>query len=408
MYIINLCKQILHDMWARKVRSMLALFGIIWGTISVILLLALGTGFHDASLRSVMKVADGTFFVILNKTSKSHDGFPKGQPINVKSSVIMNLPKNVPGITMVTPMLSTSANVSFKKNMTKTTIYGASTHLSKLVKLDLIKNSRFINRIDIKNKNRVAILGYKIKNRLFGNKPALGKTFTIKNVEFRVIGILEKPSLHHRDSHNNDTIIPYATYISLFGDVNSYFFVALPNPHANPSTVQESLREYLANHYHFDKKDKTALRIFDTTKIFQFFKWFFFGIQLFLGFCGALTLAVGSLGVANIMFLIVSERTREIGLRMAIGAKDWQILLQIMLEAVIIIGLGGLIGFLVSLLTIKILAIITLPSWLGTPQMSMISVFVTIGILSLLGIFSGLFPARRAARMDPVEAIGMK
>jgi len=395
-------------MWARKVRSVLALFGIIWGTISVILLLALGTGFHDASLQNVMRVADGTFFVIINKTSKSYDGYPKGQPINIKSSVIMNLPKAVPDISMVSPMLNASTNVNFAKNMTKATIYGASVNLSKLVKLDLTENSRFLNKLDIENANRVAVLGYKIKDRLFGNKPALGKKITIKNVQFTIIGLLEKPNMHHRDSHNNDVIIPYTTYINLFSDVNSDFFVALPNPSVNPDQVQQSLREYFAHQYHFDKSDKTALRIFDTTKIFQFFKWFFFGIQLFLGLCGALTLAVGSLGVANIMFLIVSERTREIGLRMSIGAKDWQILLQIMLEATIIVGLGGAIGFLISVFTVKILSMITLPSWLGTPEISVISVIVTIGILSLLGIFSGLFPARKAAHMDPVEAIGLK
>ena len=143
----------------------------------------------------------------------------------------------------------------------------------------------------------------------------------------------------------------------------------------------------------------------NVAQVAEFFSAFFRGVQLFLGFCGAMTLGVGGVGVANIMFLVISERTREIGLRMALGAKSHHILAQILLEAFVIVMLGALIGFSVSWLIVTSLQIIPLPEWIGMPQISMSVVYMTMLVLSLVGLLAGFFPAKRASLLDPVVAL---
>ena len=140
-------------------------------------------------------------------------------------------------------------------------------------------------------------------------------------------------------------------------------------------------------------------------KAFDFFQWFFKSINLFLGFCGLLTLAVGGISVANMMFLIVTERTPEIGLKLALGAKDKHILGQVLLESFVIVFLGGLLGFLVSSLVLISLADISLGGWLGTPSLSIPVLIGTVIILAFVALLSGFFPALRASRLQPVEAL---
>ncbi len=408
MYILTLSKQILREMWARKFRSILALFGIVWGTLTVVLLLALGTGFQHASQKNIMTIADNSFFIIPGTTSKTYRGVAKGQLLDVKAKVILNLPKALPSVKAVSPMLVNAVKIGFKRKQTDTSAYGISPEFRQIRKINLMPHGRFINPIDVHKKSFVTVLGYKLKTKLFGKQSALGKIVILNNIPFRVIGVIQAPAKSVYNWYDDNPIIPYTTSISLFGDQRVVYFSVVPNPNVDPNIVEQNIRAYFSNRYHFDKNDKTALRIINTTKFFQFVKWFFIGVQIFLGICGILTLGVGSLGVANIMFLIVAERTKEIGLRMAIGACDWHILLQIIFEALIIVGLGGLLGFLLAYSITGVLQHAGLPEWLGRPAVSGAVVVITVSILAFLGLISGYFPARRAAKMDPVSALSFR
>lgn len=406
MYFFNLCQQILNDMWARKLRSFLALFGIVWGTFTVVMLLALGTGFRLANEKNMMRIVDGVFFVMPGQTSISFHGLPKGKTLNLKASSVMELKKIFPTILKASPMMTSKTSINSEKADVR--VNGVSEDFGYLRKVNLVNGGRFINILDVTNKSRVVILGDKLKNRIFGDTDddVVGKTVRINNIPFIIIGVMQKPSKNIYNWHGNAALIPYSTYTQIFGDENIRFFMVLPDPNIAPKATEQAMRSYFAYKYNFAANDKVALNLFDTTEMYQFMRWFFIGIQIFLGICGSLALGVGSLGVANIMFLIVVERTREIGLRLAIGASDHHILLQIILEALIIVALGGAIGFILSYLTITILQLIALPDWLGVPNISSAAVIVTITILAILGLLAGYFPARRAAKMDPVEALG--
>ena len=306
-------------------------------------------------------------------------------------------------------MMIERTKISYQTKQVRKNVLGISAEFNTIRKFNLEPSSRNLNPLDIKDNARVTILGSRLKALLFGKQNAIGKQIIINKVSFTVVGAVKKPQdEEEHDFYGGRAIIPYTTFIQLWGNRNVTHFLVLPNMNANLKLVEDNLRSYLASKYHFDPSDQNALTIFNTAKIFQFFKWFFIGMQAFLGVCGSLTLAVGGLGVTNIMFLIVSERTREIGLRLAIGARDRDIIFQIMLETSTIVVIGGIIGLLLSYLFVIILSHVTLPTWLGKPTISPLIMVTTIIILALLGILAGYFPARRAAKLDPVEALGFK
>ena len=399
-----LIRQILYEMWLHKLRSGLAIFCIAFGTIAVVMLLALGTGFHEASRRNMQGNVSGSFAVWLGRSEKSYEGYPKGRFNHMTIADILELPKIFPNIEAVSPQTFNSAVLSYAGKAYTKHIIGVAPDHERLFKIKLTPGSRFINKIDVERQARVVVISNKIKEILFGqNNDAIGLKFLINNIPFTVIGVLPKENKHR--FFDDKVFISNQSYAALYGDKPVDFFLILPKPDVDSVQFEQLMRSYFAHKYHFDKNDKGALQLWGSSKMFQFIRWFFVGLQLFLGACGAMILAVGSIGVANIMFLIVTERTYEIGLRKAVGATDRQILLQLLFEALTIIGIGGCLGLGIALGAITILQQITLPDWIGVPVISWTTVGITIFALGLIGLIAGYFPARRAAKMDPIEAL---
>jgi putative ABC transport system permease protein len=266
---------------------------------------------------------------------------------------------------------------------------------------------RYVNDLDLDRRRRVVFLGDKLKQDLFGESEAVGKTVMIDNVPFLVVGVLQKKAQDSSYSGRDQdkAFIPETTHRGLYGSryVDNFIFQA-----SRPSLVPEVKRqvyEVLGRRLKFDPEDKEAIGMWDTTEGQKFMSVFFLTFRGFLAVIGSFTLMVGGLGVSNIMYVVVEERTREIGIKLAVGAKPRFIQFQFLLETLTLTAIGGLLGFLITLVVLTVFPLFGLGDYVGTPVASPVVVLTTAGLLGLIGFVAGYFPARRASLLDPVVAL---
>jgi len=249
-------------------------------------------------------------------------------------------------------------------------------------------------------------LGNELAKDLFGKIEPINKIVNIKGQPFRVIGVLKDDTVRMFLRNPRSAYIPYTSYNNLWGDQVVNLFWLQPTDLKKIDATIADISNYLAKRFHFDVSDESVLGIWDTSEMRQFIDSFFGLIEIFLGFCGFLALIVGGIGVANTLFLIVRERTTEIGLCLAIGARPHHILQQFLLESLIIVFLAGGIGFLLSALVVGSINLLPTQSWLGELTFTPSTVLIILLLLTGIGLAAGYFPARRAAKMTPIKALG--
>ena len=267
---------------------------------------------------------------------------------------------------------------------------------------------RFLNALDEKQKRRVAFVGDELAATLFGSGDPIGQVFRLHASPFTVVGVLQSKeqdsSYSGRDK--DKLIIPGSTFRALTGQKYLDLFIFTSQDVQRTKEATAEVRSILAGKHRFDPEDEEALGIWDTTEMFQFMDSFMFAFNLFLGIVGSLTLVVGGIGVSNIMNVVVEERTPEVGIKMALGAKSRGILGQFLAETLIITAVGGGLGLLI---TVGICAIwpAGMQEYIGIPKVSPPIAALTASMLGLIGLVAGFFPARAAANLDPVIAMKM-
>jgi putative ABC transport system permease protein len=266
---------------------------------------------------------------------------------------------------------------------------------------------RFINPIDQRLKRRVVFLGNDLAETLFGGSDPVGQSIRIHSSPFTIIGVLQ-PKIQQSSylSRDKDTVfIPAATMQVLTGEKFLENFIFTARDINRTQQANDEVLAILAKKHRFDPKDKEALSIWDTSEQAQFFDTFMLAFKLFLGIVGMLTLVVGGIGVSNIMNVVVEERTREIGIKMALGAKPRAVLLQFMLETLMITGVGGLMGLGIAIAICSAVPALGFSDFIGVPTVSLMVGGVTALLLGVIGLIAGFFPASSAAAMDPVVAM---
>jgi putative ABC transport system permease protein len=267
---------------------------------------------------------------------------------------------------------------------------------------------RFINQLDVDKRRRVAVLGDELAGLLFpGESDVVGRTVLVGETPFLVIGVMEhKTQSSSYNSRDKDRMfIPASTHQALFGGIyvnNIVYQTAGPeaSQRAEPRVYQ-----LLGRKYRFDPTDDDALGVWDTTEFEKMFGYLFLGFRIFFAIVGSFTLTVGGVGVANIMYIVVRERTPEIGLKRSVGARRSDILRQFFLESVTIVVFGALLGMLLSVGIVRLVSFGDMVDFVGKPEISPLVGLVTMALLGLVALASGWFPARRAASLDPVEAL---
>jgi putative ABC transport system permease protein len=395
------------DLRAQKLRAFLTMFGIIWGTVAIVVLVAFGVGFKKQTAANMHGIGEGIAIMFPGKTTKPWAGYGIGRPISYIEEDTKLIASQVPNICAISPEYSQETTARVGANILNPTISGVNVVYSEMRNIIPEAGGRFINILDLQDRRRVAVIGDKVKEFLFGEQNAIGKTVFIGQVPFMVIGVMQKktqPSSYN--SRDQDRIfIPISTFASIYGTIHlDDIIYQIKDPQLGEQTEKE-VRTVLSKRYKFDPTDRDAVWIWDTTDFDRLSFYMFLGINIFLGLIGSFTLGVAGLGVANIMFIVVQERIKEIGVKRAVGATKTNILVQFFTETFFIVFTGSVIGFLISYGIIALLSMIPIKEYVGVPELSFEVVGITIFVLITVGLLSGLMPARRASNIDVVECL---
>ena len=406
MTYLSFLRQILQDVRHQRLRTLLTLLGITWGTVSVSLLVSFGEALQKRIVKNQRGLGENIVIAWPSRTSIPYQGLGKGRPIRVDEDDMEALRREIPEATF-SAEYSKEKN-AFRKERVRISPQISATNTVFAVMRNIIPaaGGRYVNDLDINRRRRVVFLGDKLKTDLFGSEDAVGKTVMIDNTPFLVIGVMEKKAQDSSYSGRDQdkAFVPDTTYKGLYSQhwVNNFIFQA-PEESMVPE-VTRRVYEVLGRRHQFDPKDKEAIGMWDTTEAEKFFRVFFGVFRAFLAVIGSFTLLVGGIGVSNIMYVVVEERTREIGVKLAVGAKPRFIQTQFLVETLTLTAVGGALGFLITLGVMAVFPA-SLDEYVGTPEASPVTILTTAILLGIVGVVAGYFPARKASLLDPVVAL---
>ena len=405
---MHLILHFLEELKAQRLRTALTILGITWGTVAVVVLLSFGTGLGRQMRKNAAGIGDGLIIMNGGRTTKTFAGFPEGRRIRLVEDDAELLRREVPQISMISQEYgSWDARVRVGTASANPYVTGVIPEYAEFRNIIVQRGGRFLNDLDVRQRRRVAVLGDELDSLLFNKQPSVGKQVLLNGVPFTVVGVMQhKKQESSYNSRDEDRIfIPASTHKAMFNSryVNNIVF-AIRDPDESKDT-QKKVQEVLSSKYKFDPSDEDALGMWDTTEQMKFFKYMFLGFNIFLGVVGAFTLAIGGIGVANIMYIIVRERTREIGVKRSLGARKSDIMFQFLLEAFVVVGFGAFLGFLISFGLVKLASMLPIEEQVGLPTISPVVALTTISLLGGIAFLAGLFPARKAANLDPVECL---
>lgn len=405
---ISFFSEFFADLRVQKMRAFLTMFGIIWGTVTIIVLISFGLGFKKQSMINMHGMGENISVLFPNRTTKPYQGFGIGRGIRLTEDAASIIAAKVKDIEAICPeYIRMGVPVRYGSNITNPGITGIYPVYEGLRHVIPAQGGRFIDTLDVMGRKRVVLLGDQVKNFLFGDKAALGQTVFVGETPFTVIGVMQpkgqNSSYYTRDQDR--IFIPAPTYAAIFGSPYITDIVYKASDPSKTAQVEQQVRQALADKYRFDPSDRDAIFIWNTADFDRILQYITIGFTVFLGIIGSFTLGVAGLGVANIMFIVVRERTKEIGVKRAVGARRSTILLQFFAETFMIVGLGAVIGFLLGWGIVSALQFIPVKEYVGTPEISMPVVVTTMSILAAIGLSAGMMPARRAASLDVVECL---
>jgi putative ABC transport system permease protein len=408
-------RNLFRDLVRQPLRTVLTLSGVVWGTFSVILLLAFGDSVSKAQIKRFHGMGSGIVLVFPSRTTLPWQGFIRGKPVRVTPETVEAIPDKVSGIELISPEFISGRLIRYGRKEFRNTIRGVNPQFE-LMRNTIAEKGRFIDPEDMTDRKRVCFIGDVLATDLFAAEAPVGKTVFIDSVPFTVVGVMRtklQSSNYNGQRDERCAFIPWTTYASLYGEKYVSNIIFRPLDRNRSKAVMEGVKTHLAQLVGFDPADPDALGIWDTMEFEKQFTTFFLAFTIFLGVLGAFTLLVGGIGVASIMRVVVDERTREIGVKLAVGARRRTILLQFFGESLAIMFLGGLAGFGLAagvLLAVNGLARgstadLSFTGFIGIPVLNPLVVVSTVLILLVIGVVSGIIPARTAASTDPIEAL---
>jgi putative ABC transport system permease protein len=346
------------------------------------------------------------------QTSIPFEGYGRGRPIRLNEDDIEMIRSEVKEIKRISPEFSKRGSaIRVGDKINRPNITGIIPEYGVMRNIWQEPGGRWLNDLDIEKNRRVVFLGNRLRDFLFGEKAeVIGKYVYINETPFMVVGVMkdktQNSSYNQRD--RDRAFIPMTTFKSMFGHKYVENFVYQIDGPLKSKEIKKKVYATVAKKFKFDPNDEETLGIWDTTDFDDFIFYFTLGFNIFMGLMGVVTLIVGGIGLANIMYVVVQERTREIGIRRSVGAKRRNIFGQLLFESFVVIGLGAFIGFIMALGLIELIAAIPsveLREAVGVPEFNPFVALITILILGSIGFLAGYFPARRAARLNVIDCL---
>ena len=411
-------RETLHTLRQNKLRSALTAFGVFWGVYMIIVLVGVGNGLQNGTYESFGSLATNSVFVWARNTTKPYLGFPRGRRFYFRNDDIAAIRSAIPEIEHLAPRGRIRGhhggnNVVHKDKKATVTVYGDYPAI-RHIRLMKMQRGRFINLRDIEQKRKVAVIGYQAESLLFekGEDP-VGKYISIKGIPVQVVGVFRFTNPNEKDEKEDAKaiLLPLTTFQKLFhwGDKIGFFcLTAVPGVHA--SDARDKLVSLMARRHRVAPEDQRAFGHWNMEEDFRKVQNLFAGIRFLIWFVGLFTLMAGVIGVSNIMLISVKERTREIGIKRAVGATPVAIVRQLVAETVLLTACAGYIGLVAGVFTLEMVNMAM--NLLGVraelfknPAIDLSVALYALLALILSGALAGLIPAARAVRIRPVEAL---
>ncbi|GEO02832.1 ABC transporter ATP-binding protein [Adhaeribacter aerolatus] len=413
MFDIDKWTEIYATVKKHKLRTALTAFGVFWGIFMLIVLLGAGKGLENGVVKD-FNVAKNAVFVWTQRTSIPYKGLKAGRFIQMTNDDMDAIKREIPEVAIINPSTSLGGTftVSYKTKSSSFSVRGDYPEFRQVEPI-LILKGRFLNQLDLKDKRKVAVIGERVIEVLFGkNANPIGQYINIKSAFFRVVGVSRGTGKGEDLIQNAQTIyIPTTTLQQTYNQVNKIgYFAMTPKPGIPAAVVEEKVKQFLMSRHKVDPKDLKAFGSANIEKEFREVQGLFTGIAAFSWIVSIGTIIAGIIGVGNIMLIVVKERTKEIGVRKALGATPWSIISLIIQESVVITGFAGYLGLLAGTGVVALIDYLMTKyevdaGFFSNPEVNVPIALTAVLLLVFTGTLAGLIPATKAARVNPVEAL---
>lgn len=399
--------EILSTIRKNKLRTFLTGFSVAWGIFMLIILLGSGNGLENGVKKEFESSAKNTIWIWNGQTSLPYKGMKPGRNIQMKNDDYAEIRRTIKEIDKGSPRFDMWGNniISYKKENGVFNIRTVYPDYREIEKLDII-SGRFINNTDLSQYRKVTTISTQVRDALFKGEPPLGKYINVRGIPFKVVGIFKDDD--GRDENMRMIYVPITTAQRIFSGNNNVNVIAVTVGDATAEEsklIESNVKSKLAQLHKFDVNDPRAIGSWNSVEEFTRFKKLFAGIRLFIWIIGFGTIIAGIVGVSNIMMIVVKDRTKEIGIRKAMGATPWSIISLVLQEAILITSFAGYIGLVLGVVVLETIGSKIESNFFSHPEVNLQVAIYALILLVGSGAIAGFIPARKAAAIKPIEAL---